>query len=229
LGFEIDDFQQLTICRTIITTQHAIIESRNTSIAMITNEGFKQFMANNGHLFPYYDIRCTRNSIFPKWLLLKTNQNSLFRNDGWYLVPTSALRNDIVREIVVAKQGLPIPDQWDDIANCMEHWGRAIDSEWQQKVLAHLASYLVEHDAFDWKQVYYECISMLIEKKLHAVFVHYEVMSAAMMSFSNYFYDRCNRVDSFFCLAVACIKYADNLIMWNTPPPDTVPPDTVES
>jgi hypothetical protein len=61
------------------------------------------------------------------------NQCVLHR--GFFLVPTRALNHGTVQSIIESKRGFPLPNDYNEIAYCLEWWGRGVDSHWQQDVL----------------------------------------------------------------------------------------------
>jgi hypothetical protein len=200
---------------------------------MITKHAFQVFLAETAGLYPYSEIRCTRNGLYPKWLLLKSNeQPPLFQSDGWYLIPTSSFRNETMQEMIVTNHALPFPSDWNEIAYCMEHWGRAIDAHWQQEVLAHLSYYIVHNKRIEKKEVMFRCISILVRKKIETVMFDYCAIEAAMCAFQNYFDGMYTRNSQYFNLAVKSIQYADSLVVFNTAPASratVVEADNVES
>jgi hypothetical protein len=185
---------------------------------MIGKQEFALFIAEKGDLYPYNEIRRTRNGIYPRWILFcAKSPQALFCHNGIHLLPTATLSNELIQEIIVREDGIPLPNDYNDIAYCMEHWGRGIDGRWYQDVLHLMESFLREPEGLTRCQLYYDCIYLIVERKLRMVFLHHDVVCAAMSAFENWFHKMFrNGNTDFYHLAVANIQYADSVRAWNS-------------
>jgi hypothetical protein len=196
-------------------------QNSNSAIKMrVTKHEFELFLANRGNYYPYNSIRTTRNGIYPRWILLESRQpHLLFCNNGFHLTPTACLSNETMQEMIVIDKAIPLPSDYDDIAFCMEYWGRGVCGLWQQQVLSVAHSFLSEGEHLPKKYLYYEMIYLLVERKVDSFFLHHDIRCAIKDGFARYFNKTFeSETNDFFHLAVRSIQYCDNLIHLNRDP-----------
>ena len=102
---------------------------------------FKEFMFTEGNKFPYNNLKVTRNGIHPRWLLTEGSYSSgsLLRTRNFFLIPSSSLPKKTVQRLILDKAVLPLPDDFCDVVDCMETWGRSLSYRWEQEVLKLMA------------------------------------------------------------------------------------------
>lgn len=183
-----------------------------------TKEAFKEFIKRNGNKYPYNDIRCTRRALYPKWILMKApNAGVLFRPLGYYLVPAKAFSNPVVQDIIVSKDGLPLPSNYCAVAEVVEWWGRLVNPRWSQNVLVLFEQLLREGANLTTKELYYECIVLLAESKLANSFGYCGSTFDILQSWQDYFdYLYSHKTNDFFSLCKETIFFIESRINANT-------------
>ena len=113
----------------------------------INKAEYKHFLCENGSLYPYRDVLKTRNRVHVSWLLMERKKHTgyLGRVNGiameattWRCIPSNAFENDTVTYLIMTKQALPVPQDIGAIIEVMECWGKALDSEWYNRVVDYL-------------------------------------------------------------------------------------------
>lgn len=205
----------------------------------VTRAAFQEFVIEWGETFPYNDIRKTRGGLYPKWLLMKANHHGvLFRPREYFLVRTACLSNDVTQVIITKREGLPLPRDYSEVADCLEHWGRRIDGQWEQAALNMLCEFLLNGEVMSRRDLFYQCLVLLVER--HLLMADFDCGLIAVV-IDSYFYSyyRMYHEESkvFHELARKSIAFAHDTIAINAtelnvaplPVPTPVSPERVES
>jgi hypothetical protein len=183
----------------------------------ISQAEYHAFMAEKGKMYPYNHVRQTRNGIYPKWIIVKSREpHSLFRRNGFHLLPSACLSNEVIKQVVVTEQGVPLPTEYDNVAHTMEYWGAIVNGIWYQEVLSMMYSFLSEGEELDEQYLYYDVVYLLFKMKVDALLLPYDVLCAATDAFESNFNRWYKSVTKdFWQLVTMTIQYADNLISLN--------------
>ena len=142
-------------------------------------QSFKIFLEENGKLYPYRDVKLTRNRIMHvRWLLIKgcytlysgSVAGVTMEPSEWKPVPSNAFSNDTVTYLIVTKQALPVPPVVGEVLEVMECWGKALDGLWYNRVVDYLA-YLC-YNGFELNKQ--TILHHAIEFKVHLMLQHLE-------------------------------------------------------
>jgi hypothetical protein len=122
-----------------------------------------------------------------------------------------------VQSLIISEVALPLPPDFDLVADCMEWWGRCISAQWYIVVLKLFKEYLTPggfHDAGPTKErLFHDCIFQLVLKKFHD---HYGFSERTFELLSHWealfqrLYFHCSR--DFFDIAVSSIRETDFLL-----------------
>lgn len=176
---------------------------------MISKAAFALFMAENGSEYPHNDVRQTRRGLYPRWLLLEAEQDvSLFHPRGYFLLRTSCLSNDLMQHIIVNKEGIPLPDDYNEVADVMECWGISISGLWQQNALHMMHEFLTHGEQMDTPHLHYQCVVLIVERRLRELFHDNSVVTDVIESFQLHFYRQCReQTHDFYHLALDSLSF----------------------
>ena len=142
------------------------------SIASITIANLKHFpmvkMSCLKGKFPYNELLQTRHGGYHcKWLLVKVkNHGVLFHSRGFFLLLTGAIPNEILQNMITSKTAFPLPQEYSEMADCLEWWGRAIDGHWEQDVLGLMYLCLEEGMPVQKSKLFEFSIGILVDMKI---------------------------------------------------------------
>jgi len=136
-----------------------------------TKEALRRFILDNSNVYPYNEVKCTRNGYYCKWVILQSQgrNTDIIRVGAGYLyaVPTACFDNDTLQQMLISKAAFPLSNESQDIEDCMSIWGRNISERWHQLVL----NFLCTNKKRTRKDLYRLCIQIrvddLIRDRLH--------------------------------------------------------------
>lgn len=112
----------------------------------VSKDSIKQFIADNANVYPYSEVKCTRNGYHCKWSILQArgrNVDALCVNQSYlYAMPTACIGSGSLQELLLSKVAIPLTGAMEDIYDCMSIWGRGISERWHQLVLTLMCSEL---------------------------------------------------------------------------------------
>lgn len=182
---------------------------------MISKVAFTEFMAENGSKYPHNEIRRTRGGLYPRWLLLEADGDvSLFRPRGYFLLRTSCISNSLMQQIIVHKEGMPLPNDCNEVADVMEYWGLGVSGRWQQNVLHMMHELLTAGDAMETRHFFCQCIVMIVERRVREAFNNdNSVVTDVVESFQIHFCDLCHtQTRDFYDLALAAFSFVNAIV-----------------
>ena len=154
---------------------------------MTQNKAFKTFLDQHGGNYPYCDVRQTRTAFHTEWLLL-TDSSLGSTVEGYnpdcdlpehYVLRTSTLPQETVQEIIIRRNGLPLPpDLCEVICFMMSFWGQCQPVRWKERILSMFHQLLgPQHGGFDGpptrQEVFYKAVCELVFYKYYGL-RHYE-------------------------------------------------------
>ena len=130
---------------------------------LFNKEAFK--LLAMGDAYPYNEIKATRHGFFTSWLLLE-NRCQEPRSKHCTL-RTSSLENDTVTLLIVTRQALPLPQDYCDVLDCMDWWGRRISQRWYEVVLEMMFLDLSSGQKVDRECLFKNCISFRMNEMVN--------------------------------------------------------------
>ena len=132
-------------------------------------------MADPTSGYPYSNVTKTRAGWHPAWILLKdkraTGKSDIMRETcKWRALPCAYLPKFVVHLLIDTMGGLPVPQEMDNVLNCMDIWGRGTDQEWYFRVVERLATWLEEGVPRSEKTIKQVCLFLKIDKGLTALY-----------------------------------------------------------
>jgi hypothetical protein len=185
----------------------------------VSKAAIESFVQKKGRSFPYSHVRGTRQGFHPKWLLTtsKGNDNGiLFRSSNLFLLRTSCVPGEVVQSLIISEAALPLPVDFEDVADCMHWWGRTISGQWYIEVLGLLNEYLTPggfHGSLPTKErLFHDCIFQHVFKKIRDYYGYGE-KTFEIVSHWEVFYTRMfSQMHQFFDMAVMSIREVDYLL-----------------
>ena len=115
---------------------------------------FRAFLQHNGRKFPYNQVRKTRRTFYPKWIVLQERHG---RN---VTLPSSTIDKETLNHLIISKQAWPLSPVMDEIVDYMDCWGRVENARWYQNVIDWIA-YLCYNGIRRCNQgLLYDCAAM---------------------------------------------------------------------
>ena len=72
----------------------------------------------------------------------KTDPGITFYHSRLYPMLCSTVEPEVVQHLIVTQQGLPLPNDFSLLMDCMFHWGRGINVSWYNITLELINFYL---------------------------------------------------------------------------------------
>ena len=183
---------------------------------MFNKEAFK-LMAMGDDAYPFNEIRATRQGFIVSWLLLETHQpRSLrFRAGSKVALHTSGLDKTTVTHLIVSGQGLPLPQDYCEVLDCTEWWGRGLSPQWYETVLEMMHLDLKQGQKVDRECLFKNCISFhvneIINNTAHGISRAWITLCWHNFFDNTYMYD----TKDFFACAVRSIQFTKEKIAHN--------------
>ena len=128
---------------------------------MFNKEAFK-LMATATDSYPYNEIRTTRQGFLTSWLLVRIHQGEQPRfrpRRRKQAIHTSSLDKDTVTHLIVSGQALPVPQDYCDVLDVLDWWGRRISQSWYESVVEMMYCDLYNGQKVDRGCLFKNCIS----------------------------------------------------------------------
>lgn len=204
------------------STPHLKSPTSNTKMKTKTSaaQRFKAFYDSHKDEFPYNQVRCTRHSIYSKWLLVETRSASgiRFYRGRLFAMLSNLMDKKTVQRMIVSRRALPLPDSFCSVMDSMYHWGRCVSPQWYQKTLELLKHYLLQgNNDFqrDGKSfLYREVIRLRVFERLHNAFPHNcSNYYNAHRAWGRHYKERVEAGESdFFMIAASSFEFLSNEI-----------------
>ena len=169
-----------------------------------------------GATYPYNEIRATRQGFIATWLILEATQPTTIRfKAGTKLaLHTSCVDNSTSTHLIVTKQGMPLPQDYSDIMDCMDWWGRTISPRWHENVTEYMYYKLKSGDKLSREKLFKQCIEFHISDRLNSELTINQESAPWIEQQWSYFFDRTYEFDSkdFFDCAVRSIQFMRNRV-----------------
>lgn len=139
--------------------------------------------------FPYCEIPSTRHGFRVKWLLFDVPKSTvLFKRSTKYAVPASSVGDmEAATDLIVKKQALPLPNDYADIMDVMEWWGRTVSPLWHQTVLDLMYYNLKNERNISRENLFYRCIAHRVEDMLNSLTINSDAAPAIMEQWIAFF------------------------------------------
>jgi hypothetical protein len=178
------------------------------------DQRFMGFYESHKDKFPYNQVRCTRRSIYSKWLLVETRSDPgiRFYSGRLFAMLSKTMDKKMVQRMIVSRRALPLPDEFCSVMDSMYHWGRCISANWYRKTLELLKYYLLNGDDIqrgtNWKTfLHREVIRLRVLERLNNVLD----AGAVLQAWSQHYKERVEFGETeFFMLAVSSIRFVNN-------------------
>jgi hypothetical protein len=171
------------------------------------DHSFACFVADNGHLFPYNSIRITRTSFHCKWLLCKgCGKTSLFCQNQYYILNTSALSLNTMKMMIVSSDAVPVPVAYNDIMDTVEWWGRRVSGNWQQFVLKSL---MEMKQPIEKKLLHHIFLQALVREKITMRYNNEEIITETFTEYNQWYEQKWRPASHFFDIAIKTIEWID--------------------
>ena len=168
-----------------------------------------------GTTYPYCDIPSTRNGFRVKWLLFEAkNRTVLFKRGSRYAVPASTLPMETATELIVKKKALPLPQDYADIMDVMDWWGRTVSPSWHATVLDLMHFHLNgKNEKRSREYIFYRCIDHRVSEMLDTLTINSEAAPAIMQQWISFFETTYKyETRDFFLCCVNSFRFVENKI-----------------
>ena len=135
---------------------------------MTKSSAFKLFMKRHSDEFPYSHLRMTRRRYHCKWVLFVNDRwNYRDLQSGFALVETKCISKSLINLLIITASCLPLPPDYNDLADVMPTWGRSIDPNWEVKVnnILRRTLFCCGSRITGKKELYKNCIHALMSIK----------------------------------------------------------------
>jgi hypothetical protein len=140
---------------------------------------FSEWLLANSNVYPYSNLKATRNSFYCKWVMVKGEQMDL---DVYFPVLANSLPNGLLLDLISSCNGRPFPPELCDIMDCMYWWGKTISYEWYEDSIEFLGEALWK-DEQEYKELVRTLISMQVRALIYEYF-HGASMAAELLHFN---------------------------------------------
>ena len=180
----------------------------------VNTKRFREFYERVKGQFPYNEVRVTRTQFHVKWLLMscKTDPGILFHHGRLYPLLCTTLDSEVVQHLIISEQGLPLPEDFSLLMDCMFCWGRGLSVPWYNKTLELVKFYLLTSDlnraTFSATDLYCDVIQMRVQQLIsrHYTHGHHRIYESWLQHYKEMV--RSGKKE-FFPLAVSSFQYTN--------------------
>lgn len=170
-----------------------------------------------------------------KWILLESHRHGiLHRPKGHFSLCAFSASNKTSHDTMASREGIPLPTDHSEVADCMECWGRRIDGEWEQVTLNTMLAHLKNGEHMPHKDLFCKLTPLVVERHSWLAFDDCHLVTDVMESHQCCCDRMCGFETTKFCeLSVKSLDFGQRTIQINiTPQPvpqPVVSPVVVES
>jgi hypothetical protein len=145
-----------------------------------TTSAFSQWLMTRSAVYPYSNLKNTRNSFFCKWVMVKGQHMDL---DDYFPVPANSLPNGVLLALISSGNCKPFPPELSDIMDSLYWWGKTINYEWYEECIEVLGDALWRDREEDKKEIVRSLISIQVRVFIFEYF-HGSSMAAELLRFN---------------------------------------------
>jgi hypothetical protein len=131
-----------------------------------TTPAFSHWLWHNSALYPYSNLKVTRNSFFCKWVMLKGQHMDI---EEYFPVPANSVPNGLLLAMISSGSAKPIPPELSDIMDDLYSWGMGRNIEWYRDCIDVLGDALW----IDREEEYKVFVRYLIGMEVKAIILQY--------------------------------------------------------
>jgi hypothetical protein len=166
---------------------------------------FSKFLLDNSEVYPYSELKPTRNSFFCKWVML---QGLVRGSTEYFPVLTNSLPNAVILDLLSSGKAKPFTPELTDVMDSMYWWGKNKNIDWYEDVIMMLDGSL---DAeYDKKELFRALISSQVKVEIHGYFgvnsMATELLWLNWISWYNRSYQFAPK-ESFLAMSLYCFEY----------------------
>lgn len=179
---------------------------------LTSTKSIKHFLDEHGEQYPYNEIRRTRQGLHAKWLITKCRNHGVFlQNNNYFVMRAGTVDFRTMQDLISSKQAVPVTPTYTEIIDCMEYWGRAIDSRWYEDVVKRIYRSNETIERNDRFHAFFDCVSLRVEDILyHRLFNEDQHRYNCYFQFRLFFETSYGPGCSFFDIAVKSFQFIDS-------------------
>ena len=141
---------------------------------------FDKFLESKSNAPPYNMVKSTRDGFRTKWLLFQVEHIQYWEDDvsrersgGGFVLPTIAMSNEKVQEIIMDGSAYPLPDHYSEVVDSVDWLGRSIFPDWEQRLYSQWVHHFKNPEEIppqcyiNSAQFFYDSIELLINHILY--------------------------------------------------------------
>jgi hypothetical protein len=126
-----------------------------------------QYLMDNSTVYPYSNLRATRNSFYCKWVMMQGHDRG---STEYFPVLANSLPNRVLMELIVSERGVPFPPELSSIMDSMYWWGKNKNVAWYDEVIYLLGVALDNDTEDDMMELVRAMISIQVKAEIHDYF-----------------------------------------------------------
>jgi hypothetical protein len=142
-----------------------------------TTPAFSDWLLANSGVYPYSNLKATRNSFFCKWVMLKGEDLDI---EEYFPVAANSLPKGLLLELIASGNGKPLPPEISTIMDSLFRWGRIKDHVWYDESLEVIGDALWTDNDEERKHLVTTLISMKVRALIWEYF-HSTSMAADLL------------------------------------------------
>ena len=141
------------------------------------SEELKAFLEDHGGVYPYSDMKVTRNSFHLEWILEECEwnrtQNILRMETQFIPVHVSCYRNKpkVLEKLLMEGSVYPLAEGMNEIMDAMCVWGQSVSYHWYSDTLQLLVNWIAQGHYVSKKEMWKEVIERLVLARIQ---FHYQ-------------------------------------------------------
>jgi hypothetical protein len=128
---------------------------------------FSKFLMDNNTVYPYSNLKPTRNSFYCKWVMAKGNALGI---EEFFPVLANSFPNSVLLELISSGALKPFPPELSAIMDTMHWWGRQHSNEWYEGAICILHESLESPVEEDKMELVRALLSIQVRIDIHSYF-----------------------------------------------------------
>jgi hypothetical protein len=175
------------------------------AMRVTTTPAFSKFLMDNSQVYPYSELKPTRNSFFCKWIMLKGPDRG---STEYFPVLANSMTYGVICELISSGKAKPLTPELSDVVDAMYWWGKNKNIDWYDDVIMMVDEAL--DTQYDRKELFRALITGEVKVEIHEYFGINSL--AAELLWLNFirWYDGTYEIaptESFLAMSLYCFDY----------------------
>lgn len=181
----------------------------------VNKEAFLSFIKAHGNMFPFSEVRQTRNQLHEKWIILSCPKYDVKVMPQHMTLCSHSVDWSTRQHLIMSGKGIPSAPDFNDILDCTENW-RSVSGTWRQFDLKHVVCLAQEKVAPARRGLFFTCVNYQVKELLFSFGLNADLGFAIYQAWILHFFEMYDtREKDFYWLSIRSFEFIREKVNFN--------------